>query len=270
VNTPEALLKQYLGYKSTPQLWHDDLVYGFNQFQYETIFNNLQLAFNNIPNRLGKRVEHFVYHDLQQHPDIQLLAHNLQIQVDKQTIGELDALLLVAGKPIHLEIVYKFYLYDPDVGITELDHWIGPNRNDSLVQKLEKLKTKQFALLHRKECAHYLESLGLQAQDIEQHVLFKAQLYVPKSFKFNDISSLNTDCIMGTYIKKEVLPTLSDCQFYMPSKLDWLVEPHHAVQWQTHNDIESQLTVFLNNHQSPLLWIQHPNQSLERCFIIWW
>ena len=75
---------------------------------------------------------------------------------------------------------------------------------------------------------------------------------------------------MGTYIKKEVLPSLSNCQFYMPSKLDWLVEPHHAVEWQTHNDIESQLTAFLNNNQSPLLWIQHPNQSLERCFIIWW
>ena len=45
---------------------------------------------------------------------------------------------------IHLEIVYKFYLYDNTIGTSEIDHWIGPNRNDSLREKLEKLKSKRF------------------------------------------------------------------------------------------------------------------------------
>jgi len=52
------------------------------------------------------------------------------------------------NKPIHLEIIYKFYLYDPSIGLTQLDHWIGPNRRDSLVKKLTKLKQKQLPLLY--------------------------------------------------------------------------------------------------------------------------
>ena len=62
----------------------------------------------------------------------------VKIIVDKITIGEIDCLIEYLNKYIHLEIVYKFYLYDEHINTGELDHWIGPNRKDSLVFKLNK------------------------------------------------------------------------------------------------------------------------------------
>ena len=80
--------------------------------------------------------------------EIKILAENVQIQNEKTTVGEIDCILTTAKKPVHLEIIYKFYLYDKSVGTNELEHWIGPNRRDSLVSKLNKLKDKQLPLLY--------------------------------------------------------------------------------------------------------------------------
>jgi hypothetical protein len=49
-----------------------------------------------------------------------------------------------------MELAYKFYLFDPSISSEPINNWIGPNRNDSLQEKLEKLKTKQFPLLYHK------------------------------------------------------------------------------------------------------------------------
>ena len=65
---------------------------------------------------------------------------NYQIQNKKTTVGELDFILQKNHSPIHLEVIYKFYLYDDTFGNSEIEHWIGPNRNDNLVKKLTKLK----------------------------------------------------------------------------------------------------------------------------------
>jgi len=62
-------------------------------------------------------------------------------------VGELDCLILRDKKPIHLEVIYKFYLYDASVGDTEIAHFIGPNRKDSLIEKLTKLQEKQLPIL---------------------------------------------------------------------------------------------------------------------------
>ena len=52
---------------------------------------------------------------------------------------------------IHLEVSYKFYLYDENLGKLESEKWIGPNKRDSLVQKTAKLKSKQLPILFHKE-----------------------------------------------------------------------------------------------------------------------
>ena len=39
------------------------------------------------------------------------------------------------SKILHLELVYKFYLYDKNLGEKEIERWIGPNRSDSLLEK---------------------------------------------------------------------------------------------------------------------------------------
>lgn len=262
------VLEQYKGYSRTPNLWLGDTIYGLSQFEYE-LSNPLPIAAHSLlPQRLGKRIEHFVSHDIKQLPNTEIITENLQIKRDKQTIGEIDAIITQNSQPIHLEIIYKFYLYDESVGTSQLDHWIGPNRNDSLVFKLNKLKQKQLPLLYHEQTKKQLDYLSIQ--NIEQSVLFKAQLFVPKPFNIATLESINTNCIAGYYYTIKQLPSFSDCQFYIPNKLNWLITINQRVTWLNFTEFEVQLTVLLQKKRSPLVWIKHPDGILERAFIVWW
>ena len=77
--------------------------------------------------RLGHLVERFVEVEFTANPSIEVRGVNIQIYRDKITIGELDFLVTSNTEWYHLEVVYKFYLYDDSVGESKLDHWIGPN-----------------------------------------------------------------------------------------------------------------------------------------------
>ncbi|WP_295983015.1 DUF1853 family protein, partial [uncultured Algibacter sp.] len=123
--------KRYEGFLKTPFLRINDAVYNLDQFKITSKFNKIKIALEkNL--RLGKYVEQLVSFELAQQNNISVLAENIQIQDGKITLGELDCLLLKNNKPIHLEVIYKFYLYDATVGESEIDHFIGPNRKDSL------------------------------------------------------------------------------------------------------------------------------------------
>ncbi len=133
---------------------------------------------------------------------------------------EIDCLIKYLKKYIHLEIVYKFYLYDKHIDTGELDHWIGPNKKDSLVFKLNKLKNKQLPLLHHFKTKELLEKTPLNIDKISSMVFFKAQLFVPKELINNTFKLINNKCIIGYYIGMSEYKSLSNCDFYMPNKLD--------------------------------------------------
>ncbi|PWK19858.1 DUF1853 family protein [Xanthomarina spongicola] len=261
---------QYQGYLKTPNLWNGHLVYNLQQLECISEINS---SFNEtLPKniRLGKRVEQFVFHELKQLPQISILAENLQIQQEKRTLGEMDMLLLMDNKPIHLEIIYKFYVYDDTVGTTQLDHWIGPNRKDSLVEKLNKLKNKQLPLLYLPETLTYLQKHNLEIEKIEQNVLFKAQLFVPYNIKTIDFKPINPACIAGFYLKKETLIAFDNCKFYIPSKANWLLETQVQSNWMTYDTFLIKVHLILEKQTSPLVWIKHPNGEINKCFIVWW
>ena len=121
---------------------------------------------------------------MNQHKDIEILGNNIQIISRKQTLGEIYCVLLKENKPFHIEIAYKFYVYDPTVGNSFLEHWIGPNRRDSLVLKLSKMKQKQFSLLYRDVCKPILDDFNIKVASVKQRAFFKAQLFVPLILKF--------------------------------------------------------------------------------------
>lgn len=270
ISNTQIIKQQYYGYCKTPNLWFADTVLGLNQFKEENVSTPLHIDAQNLPKRLGKRVEHFVFHNLKQNPNVTLLAENLQIQHNNQTIGELDALIVNKLQAIHLEIIYKFYLYDPSVGTTALDHWVGPNRKDALIKKLDKIQHKQLPLLYKPETRSYLNRLDLNIHDIEQQVLFKAQLFMPFHAKATAIAPINKNCIRGCYYTLEQLPSLHNCKFYIPPKLDWLIQVHDNVEWLDYSSITKTLQVFLAQKQAPLVWIKHPDNNLESCFVVWW
>lgn len=269
--TEHQIQLQYRGFCNTPNLWHNNDVYGLKQF--DSLQNNKQesySAFTALPTRLGKRVELFALDQITKSPNTTLIARNIQVRSGKHTIGELDALLQLNDQPIHLEIIYKFYLYDPFVGTHKLEHWIGPNRNDSLIQKLDKLKNKQLPLLHRPETSSYLKMYQLKADEFHQYVMFKAQLFVPSTLNTHHYQRINTDCIRGHYYTIAQLTKLKSCQFFIPEKQNWLIEIPEFANWFDYKTFSAFIAVLLQQHRSPLIWIKHPDSTTERAFVVWW
>ncbi|GAB5525678.1 MAG: hypothetical protein Roseis2KO_35500 [Roseivirga sp.] len=219
--------------------------------------------------RLGKLTEQFVLFELEQDESVQLLKSNIQIFRDRITIGELDCLIRQSEVNIHLEIVYKFYLYDPSVS-TELNRWVGPNRKDSLVLKLNKLKQKQLPLLYHPETEKLLDGLNLKAADFAQMLCFKAQLFVPFNSLGSSFGLVNNDCVKGFYIRHKDLKLFASHQFYIPSKLDWLVEPHPEVAWSSLRTFEDAIAELLTSQRSPLCWMKSQEGEIQKFFVVWW
>ncbi len=261
---------QYIGFHKTPFLWYGKGVFDLEQFN---IKNTSYLSFNTVINeklRLGKLVERFVSFDLKNQDDVDIIVENVQIQKEKITLGEIDCLLYQNNIPIHLEIIYKFYLYDPKILDGEIYRWIGPNKRDSLVQKLTKLKDKQLPLLFLNESKTYLNQLGLSSENIKQQVYFKAQLYIPYNNINNNYPEVNNDCIAGYYCHYKELKQLANSKFYVPNKHDWLVIPHANVAWLPYEKAISEIFRFIDQKNSPLCWVKKPNGEFIKLFVVWW
>lgn len=263
------LQKRYEGFLKTPVLWKGNSIFSLQQFEINSKLNKIDIVVDD-KLRLGKYIERLVSFELNKYQDISILAENIQIQEDKLTLGELDCLLLKDNQPIHLEIIYKFYLYDDSVGKTEIDHFIGPNRKDSLNEKLTKLKNKQLPLLYADTCKPYLDKLGLNAKTISQQVCFKAQLFVPFTNQNIQLKKLNTNCIVGFYINQNQLQEFSNCKFYIPIKKDWLVIPHTNVDWLNHKTFNKKIIDYVEKHYSTLLWIKTKTGEIKKVFFVWW
>jgi hypothetical protein len=260
--------KRYDGFLQTACLWKNDAVYQLSQFKIAQKSSKINIEINE-KLRLGKYIERLVSYQLVQENNITILCENVQIQKEKITLGELDCIILKDGNPIHLEIIYKFYLYKPELNKNEIGSFIGPNKKDSLVEKLTKLKEKQLPLLYSNECKSYIKSINLNIDKIEQQVYFKAQLFLPFSNQNIELKALNTNCICGFYINQKELEQFKDCKFYIPNKKDWLVIPDQNVDWLNFNQFKKESKEYLARKFSPLCWLKKSNGEIEKFFLIW-
>lgn len=259
--------QRFYGYQSTPLLWQGEL-HGLTQFELKQIDTKIDSRIDDTI-RLGNYVERLVSFEFSNQDSIKILKENAQIISNKTTLGEIDCLLTKNGKPFHIEIAYKFYLYDPNVGNSFLDYWIGPNRRDSLQLKLQKAKNKQFPLLYKKDCKPLLDELNLKIEDIRQRAFFKAQLFIPFQSEI-DFPELNPNCVQGFYTNISELELFKDCKFYIPRKLDWLIEPHTQVEWINFNSTKQRILEFHKKKSAPLCWMKQPNGEINKVFIVWW
>lgn len=266
----DNLTLRYKGYLNTQRLWKGNSIADLDQikFNYQSIRNFNSISVNEI--RLGKLIEHFVFHDLKLNDTIDILASNIQIIDHKITIGEIDALIKYLNEYIHLEIVFKFYLYDPSIKGKEIDKWIGPNRNDSFVKKIEKIKTKQFPILEHQKTQTILKKMALNEFVFNQKVLFKAQLFVPFNLVNQTFELINNQCISGYYLRFREIIELTSSLFYIPNKLDWLVDPHRNVKWINKEEFIKSLTDQLELKRSPLCWCMGKDQIINKIFIVYW
>ncbi|WP_458626524.1 DUF1853 family protein [Winogradskyella sp. PC D3.3] len=267
----KSTLLRYKGYIKTPSLFKTSYLENIDNIELSSEFETLTTNIEFKNKRLGKLVEEFVFYQLQQKPSVKWIVENLQIQQGKQTIGELDALYYQNKQPIHLEVVYKFYLYDTLKTYTDpLAYWIGPNRKDTLCYKLEKLKNKQFPLLLKEEATPLLTAYNINPIAVSQKLCFKAQLFLPHTSSTIGTEPLNANCISGCYIPFEDMSIFRHLKFYKPQKLDWLITPHNAVKWVDYNTIKIQIKEDVDSERSPLVWIKYNETKLVKYFITFW
>jgi hypothetical protein len=108
--------------------------------------------------RLGLYYERLWQYALHAAPDIDVVAANLPIRQNGQTLGELDLLLRDDEGEHHLELAVKFYL---GTGSGDAADWLGPGSQDRLDLKLGHLTQHQLPLSARREARGALNALQL-------------------------------------------------------------------------------------------------------------
>jgi hypothetical protein len=234
------------------------------------VSSNLEVA---IPTnlRLGHVVEKIVAELIKNSNSYNLLYENIQIINDKKTIGEIDFIIenSKTHEIIHLEFAYKFYLFDPEVlSKPELNCWIGPNRNDSLYEKLEKLKTKQFPLLFHPCTQQTLPNLPIDR--VAQQLCLLVSLYIPFDYK-GIISNSYQKGVKGYYINFETFTKhhTSSKTYCLPSKKDWGIDPFENKNWSSFTDTKESVLQNMAEKQGTLCW-QMDAGTATQFFIIWW
>ena len=215
-------------------------------------------------------VEQVIFQALENDIHSNIIAKNIQIIENGITLGEIDCIFQNENETIHLEIVYKFYLFDPSISNNQLNCWIGPNRKDSLIEKLNKLRDKQFPLLQHKKTKEELTLLNLATEEINQKVCFKAQLFIPANYPIDNIIHINRECIAGFYYKIEDLNIFKESKFYIPSKIEWLSIIGTDLKWINYEIFIQQIKTILKEKRSPLCFVKDKKGNLSKFFIVWW
>ncbi len=241
--SPEILNHEYRPkFKRPDDQWFLQLDHSTEQLDALLAKRNLYL--------LGSYFEALWEYLLDQGPFTDLCEKNLQILSgqgrDRQTLGEIDFIYYCYQRKayIHLEVAIKFYLAFNDQGVNVKhvanDHWIGPQSNDRLDIKWDKLLYKQ-SPLSSSACAQKL----LHKKNI---VIQQAEITMP-GYLF---SPLDNDCknieaspqhLTGKYCSISNLPYLDDnySSYLILAKPFWLSNPlskayHEHINHQTLTD----------------------------------
>ena len=220
-------------------------------------------------NPLGKRVEFIFEEIIKQDSFFKLICSNVQIFQGKKTIGEVDYIFEWKNVLFHLEVSYKFYLYDASKSDSLINCWIGPNRKDSLSLKLLKLELNQFPIIHSEEFKKILKKYKLN-KPLHQILLLKTQLFTP--FKTSIRLPYNyKKCIEGHWLSIKNINLLSDsAKYFIPKKNDWIINPKENKEWYSKRTI---LIKIIECHQrkfSPLIWMKTKKNTINKLFIVWW
>ncbi|MCH2193148.1 DUF1853 family protein [Kordia sp.] len=225
-----------------------------------------------LPNnrRLGHLVEIIVSELIKASENYTILHENLQIIQNKNTIGELDFIIknLETQEIIHLELAYKFYLFDPTLSSNVKHCWIGPNRKDALHEKLEKLQQKQFPLLYHEITKSHLPNIHIK--NITQKLCILAYLFVPYQYKVQ-LHNDYQEAVKGYYMDFEMFKQLDhpEKNYYIPTKKEWGINPATHTNWFDFLTTEKTILENLSAKHSLLCW-QKQGSSFENFFIVWW
>lgn len=221
---------------------------------------------------LGKQAEALFEAIIRSSETYEIKAANIQIQGISETIGELDYILKnkTTNRFIHVELACKFYLFDEKIEGVSAAKWIGPNRKDTLADKLDKFRNKQFPLLHTSETKEVLKDLEIEASVVQQQVCIKAQLFIPKHIHKSDFPKNYQDCIVGQWIRyPDFLSEDKNATYSIPSKREWLLPVEKITQWSSFESTTLSVLELLNKKRAPQIY-KKSGDNVERFFVVWW
>ncbi|WP_249582429.1 DUF1853 family protein [Pseudomonas viridiflava] len=117
--------------------------------------------------RLGRYYERLWQFAVQHAPGVEIIAANLPIRLDGQTLGELDMLLRDRDGVHHVELAIKLYLGPQDGDGSDPAQWLGPGCHDRLDRKLAHLSQHQLPISSRPESRSTLAALGIETFSAE-------------------------------------------------------------------------------------------------------
>ena len=249
----------------------DFSITGFHSFQLSELDLSDDLEFELPTNiRLGHLVERIVSDLIKSSSNYNVIYENLQILEDKMTIGEIDFIIenLEKKKLVHLELAYKFYLLDPSISSESIHNWIGPNRNDSLKEKLDKLKTKQFPLLYHPCTKSTLNTIDIDK--LSQALCLLVSLFIPYKYK-GYLHPEFEKAVKGYYLNLETFINLdnSEKRYFLPTKKEWGMDASENENWTDFKCVENQIRASMKEKQAPLCW-QKCKGVYIAFFIVWW
>ena len=221
---------------------------------------------------IGKQAEFCFAYYLKHSQRYELIASNIQINGETETIGEIDYLVFDSKTQaiLHVELACKFYLFDSKLNESEMNKWIGPNRKDSLNKKLDKLKLKQFPLIRRKETQVILKELQIEVSTIEQQLCLKAFLFLRKGKQENQFSGKYHNCIVGYWIPfAEFISEEEIAMYAVPKKKEWLLPAESSQVWFSFHEVKTILKTQIEDNQSALVY-KKIGAEILRFFVVWW
>tara|TARA_B110000459_G_scaffold201039_1_gene250822 strand:- start:494 stop:1327 length:834 start_codon:yes stop_codon:yes gene_type:complete len=257
----------------------DEAVTGMSSFKLSELQLEKDHEFSLPTNlRLGHLAEKTVSELIARSSTYNMLYENIQLVEDKTTIGEIDFILesTLAKKPsikqiIHVELAYKFYLYDPNLSSEPLNNWIGPNRNDSLKEKLDKLKEKQLPLFYHNCAKERFNDIVIE--EASQAICLLVSLYIPYKLEVNSIPNYK-HAVKGFYLNLETFYQLDNPGrlYHLPTKNEWGIKPSENQVWEKVEMVESRIRKSVEEKQAPLCWVKDEGSPLiySEIFIVWW
>lgn len=272
------ILKQYQGFLNT-KLMIDQLPdSSISTFEFEFLKENRQV--DKFPyddarvfNFLGKRAEVFFRYYIHLSSRYQETAYSLQITDEKATIGEFDFICqdLIQNEILHVELVNKIYLYDDSLHENPDDCWIGPNRRDRFIDKLEKLKSQQFPLLYHPKAENSLNKLSIDPWKVKQKICFKAVLFIPEHCNTRFFTT-NLEAVAGYFYRLDefLSKKWKHHSFYISKKINWFTDESQHTKWYSYSKVLLQLQEFMENKQSVMLLRRNKKGETYKFFVVWW
>lgn len=212
--------------------------------------------------RLGQYFEQLWHFYLKQHPDYELLAHNLQIQApDNHTLGELDLLIRhrLNQEVFHLELAVKFYLAVPmHASDNNLACYIGPGLKDRLIDKYQHTCNHQLPLSKSEAATALLAAKNIKVNQAQ--AVFRGRLFQPLAIAKED---------QPAWLAQSQLRLLNRTDHFLClQRRQWFAEQTASHDSFDYNQLVSHLTSALAHPLQVAVIDPHTQQETRRLFLV--